>query len=61
MRTPPDTRRRWLRGPLLALAALAVAGAVAFRAAVSMLKDRVAEVLGPTSEMAARGWAGRVS
>ena len=55
-------RRHWLRGALLALAALALAGAVAFRAAVSLLKGRVAEALGPTSEMAALrvGWSGVV-
>jgi hypothetical protein len=57
---PPDTRRRWLRGAVVAFAVLIVAGAVAFRAAVSLLKDRVAEALGPTSEMAALrvGWSG---
>jgi Domain of Unknown Function (DUF748) len=62
MRIPADMRRRWLRGALLALVALALTGAVAFRAAVSLLKGRVAEALGPTSEMADLrvGWSGVV-
>ena len=62
MRIPANMRRRWLRGALLALAALALAGAVAFRAAVSLLKGRVTHALGPTSEMAdvRVGWSGVV-
>jgi hypothetical protein len=53
--------RRWLRGVVLALGALAVAAIVAFGAAVAMLKGRVAQAL-PTSEMAALriGWWGVV-
>lgn len=56
------TRRHWLRGALLALAALALAAVVAFAAAVSLLKGRVAEALGPSSEMTALrvGWSGVV-
>ncbi len=58
----PATRRRWLLGVVLALGGLAVAAIVAFGAAVAMLKGRVAQALGPTSEMAALrvGWSGVV-
>jgi hypothetical protein len=58
----PATRRRWLIGAGLALAALAAAAIVAFGAAVALLKGRVAQALGPTSEVAALrvGWSGVV-
>ena len=62
MRTSTDTRRHWLRGTLFALAALALTAVVAYAAAVSVLKGRVAQALGPGSEMAALrvGWPGVV-
>jgi Domain of Unknown Function (DUF748) len=59
---PLDSSSHWLRRALVALVAVALAAAVAFAAAVSLLKGRVAQALGPSSEMAALriGWSGVV-
>ena len=56
------TRSRWLLGGILMLGALVAAAVVAFGAAVGLLKGRVAQALGPTSEVAALrvGWSGVV-
>ena len=43
------TRSRWLLGGMLMFGALVAAAIVAFGAAVALLKDRVAQALGPTS------------
>jgi len=54
------TRGRWLIGAGAAFAALVAAGLLAFGAAVSALKGKVAVALGPTSEIGALrvGWSG---
>jgi hypothetical protein len=56
------TRSRWLLGGMLMFGALVAAAIVAFGAAVALLKDRVAQALGPTSEVAALrvAWSGVV-
>ena len=62
MGAPIDRSRHWLGRALVALAALALTALVAYAAAVSLLKGRVAQALGPDSEMAALrvGWPGVV-
>jgi hypothetical protein len=62
MRMGIGTRRRWALGAVLAVAALALAGVVAFALAVSGLRDRLEVALGPRAEMASLrvGWSGVV-
>lgn len=58
----PEARKRWLIGGTAILAGLTAAVIVAFGVAVSVLKERVVQALGPTSEMAALrvAWSGVV-
>lgn len=57
------TRRSWALGAGLLIAALAVAGAVAYGIAVSALRGRIEAVLGERGEVAALtvGWSGVVA
>jgi hypothetical protein len=62
MRSSSQPRRRWLLAAGLLLAGTTVAGLIAFRMAVSALEGKVAEALGPTSEIGALrvSWLGVV-